>query len=158
MYHISPNGLNFIVKPGIEGFESSPYLDSGGVPTIGCGTTVYPNGVHVTLHDKCITKEKALDYLQHDLIGVQEWLNNVIVAYNLTPNQNQFDAMCSFFYNIGYGSFERENANTWHALSTNDLVQFSTDMGLFNHVRGKVCNGVVNRRKAEIVLFNEVDK
>ena len=151
-YQISNNGL--LLDEQLEEFESSPYLDSGGVPTIGYGTTVYPDGISVTMQDDSITQKQAIIYMTHDLIDVQEWLNNVIYQYNLTPNQNQFDAMCCFFYNIGYGSFQQNNPHTWEALISNDLSQFAQDMLLFNHVNGKICQGLTNRRQKEVALFN----
>ena len=43
----SENGVNFI--KGFEGFRNKPYLCSAGVPTIGYGTTLYPDGVKVSL-------------------------------------------------------------------------------------------------------------
>ena len=45
---VSENGLNLIKK--YEGFESKPYKDAVGIPTIGYGATYYPNGTKVKLN------------------------------------------------------------------------------------------------------------
>ena len=50
-----------------EKFKSKPYLDSELVPTIGFGTTFYPDGTRVSLQDPSITKEKGLEYFNHHL-------------------------------------------------------------------------------------------
>ena len=47
-----------------EGFRPKPYLCPAGIPTIGYGTTVYPNGRKVTLQDKAITEQVADQYLR----------------------------------------------------------------------------------------------
>jgi lysozyme len=149
MNQISENGLHFIAA--WESFQGQPYNDGYGYITIGYGTRFYPNGTRVTLTDPSISQQTALTYLQHDLQNVINWINENIKC-ELT--QNQFDAICSFFYNVGFGSFIRNNPNTWNALSSCNLSQFADDMLLFNHVNGVISNGLTNRRQAEHKLFN----
>ena len=50
-------GLELIKR--YEGFRAKPYLCPAGVPTIGYGVTVYPDGTKVTLQDPPITQAKA---------------------------------------------------------------------------------------------------
>ena len=45
-----------------EGLKLKPYLCSAGVPTIGIGSTIYPDGTRVTMLDKEITEEQANEY------------------------------------------------------------------------------------------------
>ena len=42
-----------------EGFSSEPYLDSVKKPTIGFGTTYYPDGTKVAMTDVSISKAEA---------------------------------------------------------------------------------------------------
>ena len=81
-----------------EGFRSKPYLCSAGVPTIGYGTTFYPNGRKVTMRDAPITKETALSYFKFvaDLFA-----RDVTSLVKSKVNQNQFNALVSFAYNLG---------------------------------------------------------
>ena len=44
---ISEKGLNLIKK--YEGFSSKPYMCPANVPTIGYGSTYYPNGTKVKI-------------------------------------------------------------------------------------------------------------
>ena len=50
-----------------EGLYLKPYLCPDGVPTIGVGDTRYENGTRVTLADPPITRERAMELLDHEL-------------------------------------------------------------------------------------------
>lgn len=99
---ISENGLKLIAK--FEGFRACPYLDAVGVPTIGYGNTFYPNGKKVTMDDPKITKEKALELLKYVADDFAKQVDKVVVR---ELNQNQFDALVSFAYNLGIGNLRR---------------------------------------------------
>jgi lysozyme len=145
---------DFLSQAGIEGFESEPYLDSAGISTIGCGTTVYPNGRRVTLKDVPISRDTALDYLwsyvQKDIIG----LNRLIIP---TLNINQSTAIISFSYNTGLTNFSGSTLLRLINNGTDDSEVISNAFKMWNKVtvNGKkvVSNGLVNRRDAEISLF-----
>lgn len=57
----SPAAINLIKE--FESFRSRPYLDTGDVPTIGYGATIYPDGRKVTMQDHSIDEPTALEYL-----------------------------------------------------------------------------------------------
>lgn len=61
MQQLSKNGLELIAE--FEGFRSEPYLCPANVATIGYGTTIYPNGLRVSLNDKPISEDLAKVYL-----------------------------------------------------------------------------------------------
>lgn len=81
---------------GFESFESRPYLDIANVPTIGYGATYYENGTKVTMRDKPITNERALEL---KAFHVQVAEKAVLKLVKSKINQNQFDALVSFTYN-----------------------------------------------------------
>jgi len=87
-----------------ESFRSKPYICTAGVPTIGYGTTVYPNGRKVSLSDVPITKEVAHAYKMHDLRNIERDLR---ASLKVTLSENRFSALCSLIYNIGIGSFRK---------------------------------------------------
>lgn len=92
----SQNCIEFLKKH--EGIVLEPYLDSAKVPTIGIGTTHYPNGGHVSMTDPHISLEQAEYYLLNDLKSAT-WAVRTYVTSDI--NQNQFDALVSFAYNVG---------------------------------------------------------
>lgn len=96
----SKNGLDIIKK--YEGFRNAPYLCPANVPTIGFGSTFYEDGSSVTLYDEPITRARAVQLLKNVLNKYEEEIN-----YSVTSNinQNQFDALISFVYNIGTVNF-----------------------------------------------------
>lgn len=133
---ISQNGLNLIKQ--YEGLRLSAYRDPVGILTIGYGHTR-----NVVLGQK-ITEEKAEAYLLEDLIIAQNKVSKLEPIYHW--NQNEFDALVSFTFNIG---------------SITDLTKFGTrtkeeianKMLLYVNAGGKKMQGLVNRRKAEHDLF-----
>ena len=81
-----------------EGLSLVPYLCSAGVPTIGWGNTVYPNGRKVTMKDKTITKAYADEML---VFTADLFAKDVSSLVKLKVNQNQFNTQVSFAYNLG---------------------------------------------------------
>ena len=94
--NISQRGLNKLKTE--EGLRLQRYLDPIGLPTIGYGHLIKP-GEDIPTE---ITFEKAEELLREDTQGAQ----NVIREFVKTPlNQNQYDALTSFVFNIGEGAF-----------------------------------------------------
>lgn len=73
------------------------YYDSGGLPTIGWGTTHYKGGKPVRMGDT-ITKAQA-DFLLYDEFSLK--FNAIKAATKVTLTDNQLAALTSFCYNIG---------------------------------------------------------
>jgi len=65
-------------------------------------------------------------------------------------NQNQFDALVSFVYNLGCGSLQGSLANTINAGNYGGACGI---MKQYVHAGGKVLQGLVNRRNDECNLF-----
>ncbi|MEM9903460.1 MAG: D-Ala-D-Ala carboxypeptidase family metallohydrolase [Cyanobacteria bacterium P01_D01_bin.44] len=77
------------------------------VPTIGYGTTRYPNGVKVRQGD-VITKRQAEDYLIHHVEKTCRGPLEKIPTWG-RMNVNQRGAMYSFAYNLGSGFYRGNN-------------------------------------------------
>ena len=92
---ISENGLNFIKE--FEGLELTAYRCSAGVLTIGYGHT----GSDVTT-GLTITKEQAYAFLTEDTKSAQQCVSSFV---NVKVNQNEYDALVSFVFNIGTTAF-----------------------------------------------------
>lgn len=142
---ISEKGLALIKE--FEGCQLTAYQDEVGVWTIGYGITNADKSITGTTIKKglTITKEKAEEWLR-------ECLNKryapLISKYDTRYgwNQNEFDALVSFTFNIG--SIDQLTANGSRSKSV-----ISNKMLAYNKAGGKVYDGLTRRRKAERELF-----
>lgn len=132
---------------GFEGKRLVAYDDGVGVWTIGFGTIKYPNGVRVKRGDKC-TEAQAEQYLRNDLITFENALNQLV---KVPLNQNQFDALVSFTYNLGETNLR--SSTMLKKLNAKDYKGAAAEFQKWNKAGGKVMNGLVKRRKAEMELF-----
>lgn len=96
---ISDNGVNHLIE--LEGKRLNAYLDSVGVWTIGVGATFYQDKRKVKKGDK-ITDQQCVDLLKFHLTWAQDSVNNLV---KVPLNQNQFDALVGFVFNIGRTAF-----------------------------------------------------
>lgn len=93
---ISQRGIDLIKS--FEGFRGKAYkaLSTEKYYTIGYGH--YGADVYEGM---TITKEEAERLLRSDLVKYTGYVNTFLNTYNITVNQNQFDALTSFTYNVG---------------------------------------------------------
>lgn len=90
-----------------EGFHEKAYPDpdTGDKPyTIGYGTQFYPDGSPVK-KGQCCTREKALEYLEHELCVIQEELEDI----GIYLEGRMLNALLSFIHSIGWQAFLYSN-------------------------------------------------
>lgn len=92
-----------------------------------------------------ITKEEAEVILVKDLEKFEKRVMKYVPVYHF--NQNQFDALVSFAYNVG--SIDKLTAGGLRSIPV-----ISTKMLEYNKSGGKVLKGLTRRRKLEQQLFN----
>ncbi len=129
----------------IQGFERlvlTAYLDSGGVPTIGWGHT---KGVQ--LGDIC-TIAQADAWFNGD---TAEAVNGVNATVTVPLNQNEFDALVAFTFNVGVGS--EAHSTLIKCVNAGDFMDAAAEFPKWNHVGGVVSLGLTRRRAAERALF-----
>lgn len=136
----SDKGIEFIKRH--EALRLNAYLDSAGVPTIGYGHTL---GVRMS---DTITKSQAEQLLRGDLITAESEINK----HNLNINQNQFDALVSFVFNLGVGNFARSTLLRKIKSNANDPT-IRKEFERWVYAGGKVLNGLVRRRREEADLY-----
>ena len=141
-----------------EGLVTHEYLDSGGAPTIGIGhlltrsertsgkifiggkSFVYRNG---------LTEHQCWDLLDQDLDDTERTVND---AVKVPLNQNQFDALVSFTFNVGGGAFR--GSTLLRLLNQDKYDQVPAQLRRWVRDNGHVVQGLVNRREKEITLWN----
>lgn len=143
MKTISNEGIQLIAR--FEGYRSTAYKDAAGVWTIGYGHTGYVKfyGKNVCA-GMTITKEQALDLLKDDLGKAESAVNKYYSRY--TWNQNEFDALVSFAFNVG--SINQLTAN---GIRSRSII--AEKILLYNKAGEKTLAGLTTRRKAEQALF-----
>jgi lysozyme len=129
-----------------EGFMPNPYYDSAGVLTIGYGHTKNPGAY------KNLTKLQAHNLLLRDLAVYEKQLNTYIKTRGYKLNQNQFDALVSFLYNVGS---IRANSNLDKAIKTNLPINVSEALRKYIFAGGQALNGLITRRNWEASLYLE---
>jgi lysozyme len=138
---ISASGIALIKQ--FEGCKLTSYRDSSGVWTVGWGHT----GKDVTA-GLTITQARADTLLRQDL---NEFVIGVGNCVKVPINQNQFDALVSFAYNVGLGALR--TSTLLQKLNNKDYMGAANEFDLWVHSRGKVLPGLVTRRNAEQALF-----
>lgn len=138
--NISDLGLDLIRSH--EGLRLVAYQDSVGVWTIGYGHT---KGVTEAM---AITVGQAEAFLRDDVRQVENCIDK-LVTVPLT--QGEFDALCSFVFNLGCGSLR--NSTLLKKLNDSDYDGASEEFGKWNHAGGKILEGLTKRRLAEAERF-----
>lgn len=136
----SPKGIALIKE--FEGLRLKAYKCSGGVWTIGYGHTA---GVKPGM---IITESQSEEYLKADLSAFERYLNGL----GLALNQNQFDALVSFIYNVGTGNFS--SSTLLRKIRANPQDNSIVDEFLrWVYSKGRVLPGLQRRRLAEMKLY-----
>lgn len=126
-----------------EGFSPTAYKCPAGVWTIGYGTTEY-----VTPGDT-VTEEEACDMLRND---VQEAADAIDDLVDVELNQPQYDALCSFIYNVGRSAFE--NSTMLKMLNQGKSAkEIGPQFDKWIKANGQVVSGLIRRREAEKEMF-----
>ena len=143
---ISEKGLAMIES--FEGclLKASNKLD--GVWTIGYGQTGSYYGKRVR---RGMTTTKALAHAWLRDHSIKTYETAVAKAVKVPINQNQFDALVSFAYNVGVGAMAGSTAV--RKLNQGDYTGAADVLTMWTRCNGKVLAGLVRRRKEERALF-----
>lgn len=144
----SKNCIDLIKK--FEGFRSEAYQDSVGIWTVGYGSTMWPDGKKVVKGQK-MTMAEAEKVMAWEL----ERKGSVILSglpATTTINQNQYDALLSFAYNMGVGALLKSTLFRKVKVNPNDET-IRAEFNRWINAGGKPLKGLITRRKAEADLY-----
>jgi len=137
---ISQTGIDLIKK--YEGCKLFAYRDSVGVATIGYGHT---KGVYMGM---AITKKQADEMLKEDIAPIEKTLNGMGVNFR----QGQFDALCSWIFNLGQGKFNSSTMKKNIVAKKADM-DITDQMVKWHNAGGKPLLGLKRRRCAEANMW-----
>jgi lysozyme len=142
MMKLSKVGADLIKK--YEGCRLKAYKCPAGVWTIGFGHTGNVKEGQV------ITQAQADALFDKD---VQKFVDGVNKLVKVEINQNQFDALVSFVYNLGIGALKKSTLLQY--VNKKQFDKAANEFDRWNKAGGKVLKGLVNRRNSEEALFEE---
>ena len=138
--NIGTKGLEMIKH--FEGLELNAYQCAAGVWTIGYGHT---KGVQKGM---VISEDTANEMLVEELNEYESYITGLVTV---ELNQNQFDAMVSWVYNLGVGNLKA--STLLKVLNAGDYAGVPAQIMRWNKAGGKVLEGLTRRRQAEADLF-----
>jgi len=136
----SQNGIDLIKH--FEGCELKAYKCPAGVWTIGYG---HIKGVQ---EGDVITEQQADEMLVEELYEYENYVNTLV---DVPLNQNQYDALVSWVYNLGGGNLKA--STLLKVLNSGDYSGVPAQIMRWNKAGGKVLEGLTRRRQAEADLF-----
>lgn len=142
---IGKNCIDLIKK--FEGLKLESYKCPAGLWTIGYGNTQWENGTRV-LENQVIDIQRAEKLLMF-------WVNKYAEKIDLKVNQNQFDALVSFAYNVGITNFNNSTLKKKVIANPNDATIRDEFMKWVSS-RGKQLPGLVKRRETEANLYFKI--
>lgn len=138
--NISEYGKNLI-----KSFESCKLVAYKATPTEPYYTIGWGHYGSDVKKGQTITQSTADALFDEDIKKFEKLVQKYPNAYS---NQNQFDALVCFCYNIG-------SINQLTANGTRTQAQISAKIPAYNKQNGKVLNGLVKRRAAEKALYDK---
>lgn len=150
-YYPSENIVRYLKET--EAFRPNVYLDGNGVETIGYGTTAATKAgkrAFAKYRKSGMTEQQASDVM-HEVI--REMVPSFI---NSTPNfnklnNNERDALFSYFYNVGIGNYTTKSPGMQKALKDLNKEQIMAQMDIgYNDSKNP---GLRKRRDKERAIF-----
>ncbi len=141
---ISQKAIDFIKS--YEKFKDTAYPCPAGVWTIGYGHTK-----GVKQGDK-ITEKQARAYLAQDIAIIEKAISNYV---KVPLTQEQYDTMGSFIFNVRLEGFKE--STLLKKLNERKYSEVSEQIKKWNKYKGKVRQGLINRRKDEIEILEKKD-
>ncbi len=144
MRHLTDDGVALIKR--FEGFAPEIYVCPGGWPTIGYGHVVRDHE-HERFAES-IDEATADELLRRDV----ETAERAVLRLVRVPLEDwQFDALCSFAFNLGAGALQRSTLRRKVNRAEHDAVP--AEFRRWVWAGGRRLKGLIRRREAEAALY-----
>ena len=145
--NVSSRGIQLIKHH--EGVRNRPYRCPAGLWTVGVGHLIGDGKSLPESWNRSFTQEEIDGLLKSDLrrfeLGICKMLPNVPLR------QCEFDALVSFAFNLGLGTFQRSTLR--QALLRGDKKAAMDSLVKYCRAGGKILKGLQTRRLDEKALF-----
>lgn len=134
----------------IKSFETLRQTAYKAVPTEKYYTIGYGHYGQDVEPDSTVTEKEAEQLLKEDLADVERAVSNATAGWNL--NQNQFDALASFTFNVGIRAFRNSTLLNLIKRTTPENV-IRAEFMKWKYSGGSALSGLERRRRAEADLY-----
>lgn len=126
-----------------EGYASKPYICAGGKNTIGYGHVIQKGERYAE-----VSKSAAVELLCKDLERFEACVEALV---DLPLAQFQFDALCSFAFNLGCENLKK--STLLRKLNEGKTQEAADEFLRWDKAGGRVLAGLTKRREAERLMF-----
>jgi lysozyme len=143
---LATSGQGIALIKFFEGFAARPYLCPANYWTVGYG--------HVITHAEKgsftapLDESAATELLMRDLVRFEQAVRRLV---KVALNQQQFDALVSFTFNLGAGALQRSTLR--QKLNRGDYAGAAGEFRKWIWAAGRKLPGLIRRRDAEKLLF-----
>jgi GH24 family phage-related lysozyme (muramidase) len=143
----SEEGITLI--KAFEGVRKKPYRCPAGYWTVGVGHLITRDTELPDSWNREFDSDEIDALLKEDLVKFE---NGVLrLLYPVQPTQSEFDALVSFSFNLGLGTFQRSTVRS--AFKRGDKKRAGEVLLMYRRASGRILKGLVRRRFAEHALL-----
>lgn len=143
---LSAEGINLIKR--FEGVRNRPYRCSAGLWTVGVGHLIGDGKSLPKDWNRVFSEEEINALLIRDL---NRFERGVRMYIKVPLRQSEFDALCSFSFNLGLGTLQRSTLR--QKINRNDKEGAAKEILRYCRAGGKIIKGLQRRREAEYKMF-----
>jgi lysozyme len=143
--NLTYGGKGLALTEQFEGCQLNAYQDQVGIWTIGYGHT----GAEV-IAGLTITEAQAEAYLAADVASAAACVNRQVIVQ---LNQEEFDALVDFVFNLGAGAFG--GSTLLREMNAGNFAAAAAQFEKWDRAGGVVVAGLLRRRQAEAALFQQ---
>ena len=144
--NISAKGLNLIKR--FEGVHYTPYRCPAKLWTVGVGHLIGEGRVLPKSWNRTFTEEEVNALLIRD---INRFERGVRMYIKVPLRQSEFDALCSFSFNLGLGTLQRSTLR--QKINRGDKKSAAETLLRYCRAGGKILRGLQLRRQAEYNMF-----